>query len=187
MLARSGRPHSIAREPLQDSTMRSGRSTQAIAGCNDEVGRKPHLTKNGKIFLRKISFVLLSQDSRQPPSPGRHPHRHRRTHRVPLRVQQDYEVTTLTLKHRETEAISRKSKNNKKKGDNHATRSRLRDLPEWLQVFTENPEDTAVPALANFCSRKTEMARFASEPRLRGLFAGGALAKPCLEQKTKVI
>ena len=39
MVARSGRPHSIAREPLQDATMRSGRLTQAIAGSNDEVER----------------------------------------------------------------------------------------------------------------------------------------------------
>ena len=39
VVARSGRPHSIAREPLQDATMRSGRSTQAITGGNDEVGR----------------------------------------------------------------------------------------------------------------------------------------------------
>ena len=34
-----GRPHSIAREPLQDATVRSRRPTQAIAGSNDEVGR----------------------------------------------------------------------------------------------------------------------------------------------------
>ena len=39
VVALSGRPHSIAREPLQDATMRSGRPTQAIAGSNDEVGR----------------------------------------------------------------------------------------------------------------------------------------------------
>ena len=30
---------SIAHEPLQDASMRSGELTQAIAGCNDEVGR----------------------------------------------------------------------------------------------------------------------------------------------------
>ena len=39
VVARSGRLHSVAREPLQDATVRSGRSTQAIAGSNDEVGR----------------------------------------------------------------------------------------------------------------------------------------------------
>ena len=38
VVALSGRPRSIAREPLQDATMRSGRPTQAIAGSNDEVG-----------------------------------------------------------------------------------------------------------------------------------------------------
>ena len=30
VVARSGRPHSVAREPLQDTTMRSGRLAQAI-------------------------------------------------------------------------------------------------------------------------------------------------------------
>ena len=39
VVARTGRPDSIAREPLQDATMRSGRPTQASAGSNDEVGR----------------------------------------------------------------------------------------------------------------------------------------------------
>ena len=34
-----GRPHSTAREPLQDASMRPGRTTQAIAGGNDEVVR----------------------------------------------------------------------------------------------------------------------------------------------------
>ena len=59
-------------------------------------------------------------------------------------------MTILALKHRETEAIFEKSKNkNRKKGNNQATRSRLRDLPEWLEEFTENFEDTEVPALAN--------------------------------------
>ena len=39
VVARSGRPHSVAREPLQDATMRSGRPTHANAGGHDEVGR----------------------------------------------------------------------------------------------------------------------------------------------------
>ena len=39
MVARSGRRQSVAREPLQDATMKSGRATQAIAGSDDEVGR----------------------------------------------------------------------------------------------------------------------------------------------------
>ena len=38
----------------------------------------------------------------------------------------------------------------KRKKDNiRATRDRLRDLPEWLEAFTENLEDTEVPALAH--------------------------------------
>ena len=39
VVAQDGRPHSIAHEPLQDATMKSGELTQAIAGCSDEVGR----------------------------------------------------------------------------------------------------------------------------------------------------
>ena len=54
--------------------------------------------------VRKMSFLLLSQDCHSARAQVR-PHRYRRTHRVPLRVQQDYKVTIPTLKHRETEAI----------------------------------------------------------------------------------
>ena len=39
--------------------------------------------------------------------------------------------------------------NNKKKGNNQATRSRVRDLPEWLEEFTDILEDTEVAAHAN--------------------------------------
>ena len=39
---------------------------------------------------------------------------------------------------------------NKKKGDDQgAAGDRLRDLPEWLEDFTENLEDTEMPAPAN--------------------------------------
>ena len=41
------------------------------------------------------------------------------------------------------------SKKEKKKDNIQATRSRLRDLPEWLEEFTDNLEDAEVPALAN--------------------------------------
>ena len=55
-----------------------------------------------------MSFLLLSQDCRQARAQVRLLHRFRRTHRVPLRVQQDYEVTILSVKRRETEAILQK-------------------------------------------------------------------------------
>ena len=112
----------------------------------------------GKEFCarQKSSFLLLSQDRLQAQARVRLPHRSRRTDRVPLRVQQDCEVTILPLKHRETEAIlpksKKKNKQKEKKGKNQATGSRLRDLPEWSEEFTDNLEDTEVPALAN-CKR----------------------------------
>ena len=61
----------------------------------------------GKEFcaIRETWFLLLSQDCHQAHAQVRLPHRHRRTHREPLQVQQDYEVTIPTLKLRETEAI----------------------------------------------------------------------------------
>ena len=53
--------------------------------------------------MRKTSCLLLYQDWHQASAQARLPHRHRRTHRVSLRVQQYHEVTIATLKHRETE------------------------------------------------------------------------------------
>ena len=85
----------------------------------------------GKDFFarRKMSFVLLSRDCRQAPAQVRLLRRSSRTHQVPLRVQQAYEVTILMIKHREAEAILQNQKNtDKKKGNNQATSSRLRDF-----------------------------------------------------------
>ena len=112
-------------------------------------GQKPQLTKNGKICARqKISFLLLQQGCLQARAQVRLRHRYCRTHRAPLRVQQEYEVTTVTIKHQETEAVLQTSQTIViKRDDNQATRSRLRDLPEWLQEFTF--VDTEVPAPAH--------------------------------------
>ena len=67
-----------------------------------------------------------------------------------LRVQQHNEVTIPTLEPRETEAILQKSRNkNQKKDNSQATSSRLRDLQEWLEEFTDDLNDAEVPALAN--------------------------------------
>ena len=61
----------------------------------------------GKDFFarQKMSFVLFSRDCRQAPAQVRLLHRSSRTHQVPLRVQQAYEVTILMIKHREPEVI----------------------------------------------------------------------------------
>ena len=59
---------------------------------------------------QKISFLLLSQDCTRAHARVRLLHRSCRTHRVPLRAQHHCEVTILTFKHRETEAILQQSK-----------------------------------------------------------------------------
>ena len=56
----------------------------------------------------------------------------------------------LTNLHQESGAKSPKTQNkNKKKDINPASDDRLRYLPEWLEKFTENLEDTEVPAPAH--------------------------------------
>ena len=79
-------------------------------------------------------------DSRQILAPVRLLHRCR-TLKVHLQVQQQNEVT---IGHQETGAI----KPPKKRDHNQATRSRLRDLLEWLEDLTENLEIAEVPAPA---------------------------------------
>ena len=87
-------------------------------------------------------------------------------------------------------------------GNNQATSSRLRDLPDWLEEFTEDLEDTEVQAPANtsqdsdserllkcyrgstvftLTSRKTEIGKSACEQKRKGL-----LARLYLEQKSLV-
>ena len=95
---------------------------------------------------------LLSQDYRQV-LPARVQvrllHRYRRTHLMILRrVQQQHEVTIQVFQHRETGRENlQKTKNTNKNGDIiPASGNRLRDLPEWLEEFTENLEDKEVPA-----------------------------------------
>ena len=85
----------------------------------------------------------------------------------------------------------------------------LRDLPEWLEDFTENLGDEGVSASREtpastaqirnvlrkwhqrstvflLTSRKTTIAKYAREPRSQGLLAGRALAQQYLEQKILV-
>ena len=57
---------------------------------------------------QKTSFLLFSRDCRQARARVRLLHRSRRTYRVPLQVQQDYEVTKPTRRHRETNAKKKK-------------------------------------------------------------------------------
>ena len=57
-------------------------------------------------------------------------------------------MTIPTLEHREIEAIQQKNQNKNNNMDNRqAPSDRVRDLRVWLVEFTENLEDTEVPAL----------------------------------------
>ena len=77
----------------------------------------------------------------------------------------------------------------------------MRDLLEWLEKFTDNPEDTEVLAPAHInqgsdserstiafilISQKIKISKYACEPRKQGLFAEDALAKLYFEQKSFV-
>ena len=81
----------------------------------------------------KSSFLLLSQDCLQAQARVRLLHRSRRTHRVPLRVQQDCEVTALTLKHRETEAILQTQKPKLKGGQHSSNEKSIARSPRGLR------------------------------------------------------
>ena len=115
--------------------------------CEWASGQKPHLTKKGKIPVQngKISF-LLSQDCHIARAQVRLPHRYRRTHPSPARLRSDDTHAQASGNRGDPPKIQNK---HKMKGNNQATRSRLRDLPEWLKDFTDNLEDTEVPGLAN--------------------------------------
>ena len=100
------------------------------------------------------------------------------------------------------------TKKYKKKDHREAAGNRLRDLPEWLEEFTDNLEDAEVSAIANtsqdsdserptkvatrkhsICThfpKKTEIAKSANEPWFWGLLAGSALAKQYLGEKKSV-
>ena len=95
----------------------------------------------------------------------------------------------------------RSYKNQQNKDNNQATRSRLRDLPEWLEEFTDNLEDTEVPVLVNTSQDSDwELPRkvvsrthsvFSHFPKdrnceVRKSLAGNALVMQYLEQKTLV-
>ena len=110
---------------------------------------KSHTRPNkGRRFSarRKISYLLLSLDCRQILVPVSLLHRYHRTHQVHVQVLQQSEVT---IGHQETGAIHPKTKKNNERDNNRASGDRLRDLPQWLEEFTENLDDTEVPAPAH--------------------------------------
>ena len=166
--------------------------------------KKPWLTQKWEINSVqdcKMSFLLLSQGSSSSSASSSStslPKDSSSTSPSPARLRSD---DTLS------QASGNRSSKKKKKDNIQATRSRLRDLPEWLEEFTDYLENAEVPALANISedsdperpakvatrkhsifltSRKTDTVKAAREPRLRGLLAGSALAKQYLGQKNSV-
>ena len=84
----------------------------------------------------KTSFLLFSQDCRQARARVRLLHRSRRTYRVPLQVQQDYEVTKATLRHRETNATK------KKKGQQSGNEKSIERSPRVVIANTSRDSDS---------------------------------------------
>ena len=111
-------------------------------------------------------------------------------------------MSEVAIGHLETGTIHQKQQTYKKSGNNRDSDDRLRDLPEWLEEFTHNLEDTEVPAPAHVSqdteserptkvvstSRKHSVYTHFPRPKLRSmrLFAEDALTKQYLEQRSLV-
>ena len=108
-------------------------------------GQKPRLTKNGQEFLCKAEkFVPLvvpglssnsgtSSSSTSPPQDSSSTNSSVATERSDKQAPGDWR-----------DSITSQNKN-KKESDKQATGDRLRDLPEWLEEFTDNREDIETP------------------------------------------
>ena len=112
-------------------------------------GQKPHLTKQGQRILCKTENFAplvvpgLSSSSGTSSSSTSPPQDSSSTSSSPATDRSDEPVTGNW---RETNPIT--PIQNKKRNGNQDL-DRLRDLPERLEEFTDNPEDTEVPAPAN--------------------------------------
>ena len=112
-------------------------------------GQKPRLTKNGEEFLGKTkNFVplvvpVLSSSSGTSSSSASPPQDSSSTSSSPATERSDEQAPG-------DRRDSTKSQNkNKKESNKQATGDRLRDLPEWLEEFTDNIEDTEAPVPAH--------------------------------------
>ena len=78
----------------------------------------------------------------------------------------------------------RKSKKKiKRRLTNRDAKERLRDLPEWLEEFTDNPEDTETPVPAHVSQ---DSGSVCMRTKITKALAEDALAKQNLEQKSSV-
>ena len=120
-------------------------------------GSKPRLTQNGREFFMqngKIRTSLLFLDCRQvlvPDSSSTSPP-YRTSSSTSSKSSHYSEVTS---RHREIGARFKpnnpKTQHNKKdeQQSRHSGRPSSRDLPEWLQEFADNLENTETPVLAH--------------------------------------
>ena len=98
--------------------------------------------------IRKTSCLLLLQDCRQDPQARaqvRPPHRYRRT-RLVVSLSQRSDDTHARASRNRGDPTKNQNKNNNM-DNSQAPSNRVRDLRVWLVEFTENLEDTEVPAL----------------------------------------
>ena len=116
-------------------------------------GQKPHLTKNGKRILCNTENVVpvvvpgLSSSSSASSSSASFPQDSSSSSPSPAKFRSDDT-------HDQASGDRLRSSKNQKttienEDNNQGTRDRLRNLPDWLEEFTDNLEDTEVPALTN--------------------------------------
>ena len=110
-------------------------------------GPKPHLAQNGKIILCNTENIVpvvvqCLQARAQVRLPHFIPQDSSNTSPSPARLRSDDAHAQAS-----GDRDDRPKTKNEKEDNTQATRSRLRDLPEWLTEFTDNLEDTDVPAL----------------------------------------
>ena len=121
--------------------------------CEYASGQKPHLTKQGRIFLQNGKF---------------------RTSCCPWIVVKWWHQFVFHITTAGPRKLVRFTKNSKqnflKRDTNRASDERLRDLPEWLEEFAEILEDTEVPEPAH-TSHDSDSERLTKEaPRKHSIF-----------------
>ena len=109
-------------------------------------GQKPQLLKSGTLIqckTEKWCLSGLSSSSRASSSSTSFPQDPSSISSSPASLRSDEEVSA-------NPRDPTKTKNqNKNKDNQEAAGNRFRDLPEWLKEFTDNLEDTVLPASAN--------------------------------------
>ena len=89
-----------------------------------------------------VGVLGLSSSSGASSSPTSFPQDPSSTSSSPAHLRSDDEAL------RKLRDLPKTQKQNKKRDNDGASKNRLRDLPEWLEEFTDNVEDAEVPAFA---------------------------------------